>query len=187
MLQTHMDASSQRARRTGGRPGAQHDLEPGEEPAGLDDGTGVDSATVASDRDAAGVPVHRGWAPLGGRRRWMEPFVLVLLAGGGAHGYAITGQLEEMGITGGSVDLGQVYRTLRDLEQAGQVTSSWSTESVGPQRRDYELTEAGYTALDEWAAVMKARARLVAEFEARYLESVASPRRWAQGGDPPRP
>ena len=131
-----------------------------------------DECPVASERDDAGVPIHRGWAPLGGRRRWMEPFVLVLLAEGGAHGYAITGQLEEMGITSGAVDVGQVYRTLRDLEEAGQVTSSWSTESAGPARRGYELTEAGYAALDEWAAVMKERARLIAEFDARYLEAV---------------
>jgi PadR family transcriptional regulator PadR len=134
---------------------------------------------LASDRDPAGVPVHRGWAPLGGRHRWMEPFVLVLLAGGRAHGYAITAQLEEMGITGGAVDIGQVYRTLRDLEQAAQVTSSWSAEPVGPQRRDYELTEAGYAAIDAWAAVMKERARLIGEFNARYLESVAAPRKRA--------
>lgn len=132
---------------------------------------------VASDRDAAGIPVHRGWAPLGGRHRWMEPFVLVLLAGGGAHGYAITAQLEEMGITGGPVDIGQVYRTLRDLEETGQVTSSWSAEPVGPQRRDYELTEVGYAAIDAWAAVMKERARLIGEFNARYLEAVAAPRK----------
>jgi DNA-binding PadR family transcriptional regulator len=135
------------------------------------------SDLVASDLDAAGVPVHRGWAPLGGRHRWMEPFVLVLLAGGGAHGYSITAQLEEMGITGGPVDIGQVYRTLRDLEAAGQVTSSWSNEPVGPQRRDYELTKEGYAAIDAWAAVMKERARLIAEFNARYLESVAAPRK----------
>ena len=138
-----------------------------------------DADPVASDRDEAGVPVHRGWAPLGGRHRWMEPFVLVLLAGGGAHGYAITAQLEEMGITGGPVDIGQVYRTLRDLEETGQVTSSWSAEPVGPQRRDYELTEAGYAAIDAWAAVMKERARLIAEFNARYLEAVAAPRQRA--------
>jgi len=134
------------------------------------------AGALASDRDAAGIPLHRGWAPLGGRRRWMEPFVLVLLAGGSAHGYAITAQLEEMGITGGPVDVGQVYRTLRDLEQAGMVTSSWSAEAVGPQRRDYELTDAGYVAIDEWAAVMKERARLIAEFNGRYLEAVARPR-----------
>jgi PadR family transcriptional regulator PadR len=131
---------------------------------------------VASDRDDAGVPVHRGWAPIGGRHRWMEPFVLVLLAGGRVHGYAMTAQLEDMGITDGSVDIGQVYRTLRDLEDSGQVTSSWSTEPVGPQRREYELTEAGYAAIDAWAAVMKERARLIGEFNARYLEAVAAPR-----------
>ena len=130
---------------------------------------------IASDRDAAGVPVHRGWAQVGTHHRWMEPFVLALLAGGAAHGYAIVGELSQLGITTGAVDVGQVYRTLRDLEEAGQVRSSWTT-GTGPARRDYEMTESGFSALDEWAAVMKERARLVAEFEARYLEWVALPR-----------
>jgi PadR family transcriptional regulator PadR len=139
--------------------------------------TGPESGgALASERDSSGIPLHRGWAPLGARRRWMEPFVLVLLAGGGAHGYAITGQLEEMGITSGSVDVGQVYRTLRDLEESGQVTSAWSTDSSGPARREYELTDVGYAALDEWAAVMKERARLIGEFDARYLEAVTGAR-----------
>ena len=151
------------------RPGTDEEPHPA--------GDGPDADALASERDAAGIPVHRGWAPLGGRRRWMEPFVLVLLAGGGAHGYAITGDLEDMGITGGSVDIGQVYRTLRELEETGQVTSSWSNEAVGPQRRDYKLTDKGYAALDEWAAVMKERARLIGEFDARYLEAITSPRR----------
>jgi DNA-binding PadR family transcriptional regulator len=135
------------------------------------------SAPVASNRDQKGTPVHRGWAPLGARRRWMEPFVLVLLAGGGAHGYAIIAELEEWGLTGGAVDVGQVYRTLRELEEAGQVTSSWSNDASGPQRREYQLTPAGYAELDEWAAVMKERARLIAEFDGRYLESVSARRR----------
>jgi poly-beta-hydroxybutyrate-responsive repressor len=135
-----------------------------------------DAQAIASDRDLAGVPVHRGWAPLGGHHRWMEPFVMVLLAGGAAHGYAIVGELAGLGITNGSVDVGQVYRVLRDLEAAGLVSSTWTTGS-GPARRDYKLTDAGYAALDEWAAVMKERTRLVGEFDARYLESVAAPRR----------
>jgi poly-beta-hydroxybutyrate-responsive repressor len=131
---------------------------------------------IASDHDAAGIPVHRGWAPIGAHHRWMEPFVMVLLAAGPAHGYAIVGELEALGITNRSVDIGQVYRTLRDLEAAGQVRSAWSTAGSGPARRDYELTDAGYAALDEWAAVIKERARLIAEFDARYLESVTSRR-----------
>ena len=137
----------------------------------------LDSHAVASDHDAAGTPVHRGWAPAGSRRRWMEPFVLVLLAGGGAHGYAIIAQLEEMGITGTSVDIGQVYRTLRDLESAGHVTSQWSDDPTGPRRREYRLTSSGYAELDEWAAVMKERTRLIAEFDARYFEFVTALRR----------
>jgi PadR family transcriptional regulator, regulatory protein PadR len=131
---------------------------------------------IASGRDAAGLPIHHGWSPIGGRHRWMEPFVLVLLAGGSAHGYAITGELEQMGITQGSIDVGQVYRTLRDLEEVGFVTSSWSVGPAGPQRRDYKLTAAGYAAIDEWAAVMGERGRLIAEFDARYLATVTSPR-----------
>ena len=141
-----------------------------------DAGNSAQVDDVASDRDAAGVPVHRGWAPAGGRRRWMEPFVLVLLAGSGAHGYSIIAQLEELAITGGAVDVGQVYRTLRDLEAAGHVSSAWSDDPTGPRRREYRLTQSGFAELDEWAAVMKERSRLIAEFDGRYLEFVTSER-----------
>ncbi|MDA8236402.1 MAG: helix-turn-helix transcriptional regulator [Chloroflexi bacterium] len=61
-------------------------------------------------------------------------------------------------------------------ETAGLVKSRWSTGDVGPQRREYELTAAGYAALDEWAAVMKERAWLVGEFDGRYLDAVARQR-----------
>jgi hypothetical protein len=38
------------------------------------------------------------------------------------------------------------------------------------------LTPTGYAAIDEWAAVMKERARLIGEFNGRYLEAVVAPR-----------
>ncbi len=147
-------------------------------PTHLEETAGSATDALASDRDQSGTPIHRGWAPLGGRHRWMEPFVLAALATGygQAHGYGIMGELEAIGITGGDVDIGQVYRILRDLERAGHVTSTWSSEPVGPQRREYRLTDAGYVALDEWAAVMKERARLIGEFEARYLDAVTDRR-----------
>ena len=161
MLLMQMDASKDRAR------------------TDIEETVGTATDALASDRDSSGTPVHRGWAPLGGRHRWMEPFVLAALATGHgqAHGYGITGELEAIGITGGDVDIGQVYRILRDLEHAGHVTSTWSSEPVGPQRREYALTDTGYAALDEWAAVMKERARLIGEFEARYLDVVTDRRR----------
>jgi DNA-binding PadR family transcriptional regulator len=132
-------------------------------------------ARVAA-RDDRGVPVHRGWNPLAGRRRWIEPFVLAMLARGGAHGYAILGRLDEMHISSGPLDVGLVYRTLRDLERIGLVSSTWAEESAGPRRRAYELTDAGFEALDDWAAVMRERARLIGEFNADYLEGVTRPR-----------
>ncbi|MEI7745254.1 MAG: hypothetical protein WCK58_16080, partial [Chloroflexota bacterium] len=56
---------------------------------------------IASSRDASGAPIHRGWAQVGSHHRWMEPFVLALLASGVVHGYAIVGELAALGITNG--------------------------------------------------------------------------------------
>lgn len=124
-------------------------------------------------RDADGTPTQRGWMPLAARRRWLEPFVLAMLARE-TYGYAILGRLEEMHISNGPLDVGLVYRTLRDLERNGLVDSSWAEDSAGPRRRAYRLTEAGYVALDDWAVVMRERARLIGEFNADYLEAVSA-------------
>jgi poly-beta-hydroxybutyrate-responsive repressor len=111
---------------------------------------------------------QRGWSPGGPRRRWLEPFLLVLLAGGPAHGYSLLGQLNELGVAPEDVDVGQLYRTLRELEMAGLVQSSWETPAAGAARRGYVLTDAGVAVLDDWAAVMRERARLVGEFLKQY-------------------
>jgi DNA-binding PadR family transcriptional regulator len=102
----------------------------------------------------------------------MAPFVLVLLAEGTAHGYALIRRMKEMGVSEGEIDVGQVYRTLRCLENLGHVASSWSEDPDGPRRRDYRLTETGRVALAEWKAVMEERARLIGEFETRYRRSM---------------
>ena len=159
-------------------------VSPGDEPAAAavpgDEPPPAPTLGIASGRDPHGAPIHRGWAQVGPHHRWMEPFVLALLANGSAHGYGIVGELAGLGITNGAVDVGQVYRTLRDLEKVGQVRSTWATGS-GPARRDYQLTDAGWAALDEWAAVMKERGRLIAEFDALYLQWVAMPRPSMEG------
>lgn len=128
---------------------------------------------IASGRDTLGRPEHHGWLACGGRRRWMAPFILVLLAERPSHGYALIGRLQSMGIAGDTLDVGQIYRTLRCLERLGHVRSAWSEATAGPQRRDYELTDAGRAALDEWAVVMEERARLIDEFEIRYGAALA--------------
>jgi PadR family transcriptional regulator PadR len=114
-------------------------------------------------------PHHdRGWSPGGPRRRWLEPFALLLLAGVSAHGYSLLALLNGLGVSAEDVDVGQVYRTLRELEMAGLVRSRWQTPEAGPARREYELTADGLAVLDGWAEVMKERGRLVGEFLDRY-------------------
>lgn len=121
---------------------------------------------------ALGQDQERGWSPPGRRRRWLEPFVLVLLADGVAHGYALIGRLNALGVAPGGVDAGALYRTLRDLEMGELVASRWSTPSSGAPRREYVLTGAGRARLAEWAQVMHDRARLVDEFMAAYGRSI---------------
>jgi poly-beta-hydroxybutyrate-responsive repressor len=111
---------------------------------------------------------QRGWSPGGPRRRWLEPFLLVLLASEPAHGYSLLGRLNELGVAADDVDVGQLYRTLRELEIAGLVESRWETPAAGAARRGYALTDAGLAVLDDWALVMRERARLVDEFLKQY-------------------
>ena len=109
----------------------------------------------------------RGWVRPGGRRgRWLEPFLLLLVAEGEAHGYALIGRLNELGVAPEGVDVGMAYRTLRELETEGLVLSEWVTERGAP-RRDYRLTREGRSAVAEWASVMCERGRLIDDFLAR--------------------
>lgn len=114
---------------------------------------------------------ERGWSPGGPRRRWLEPFLLVLLAGGPAHGYSLLGRLNDLGVAAADVDVGQLYRTLRELEMTGLVASSWEMPASGAARRGYALTDAGLAVLDDWALVMRERDRLVGEFLKQYERS----------------
>jgi DNA-binding PadR family transcriptional regulator len=107
---------------------------------------------------------YRGWVRPGGRRgRWLEPFLLRLVADGEAHGGALIARLDQLCLAPDGVDVGMAYRTLREFEAEGLVDSVWITNE-GPPRRTYRLTEAGRRALDEWIAVMRERARLIDAF-----------------------
>ena len=65
-----------------------------------------------------------------------------------AYGYQLVQELGKSGLA--SFDSTTVYRTLRQLEKAGLVSSFWDTSESGPARRMYSLTTAGETFLDLW-------------------------------------
>jgi len=92
---------------------------------------------------------------MGNLYRFAEPIVLLAIARlGEAHGYQIAQEAEGMAVTHAGLDSGVIYRTLRRLETAGQVRSSWDTSGTGPARRVYVLTESGVQHLGEWAQVL---------------------------------
>jgi len=53
------------------------------------------------------------------------------------------------------VDMGNLYRVLRALEEDGLVTSRWESGEPGPAKRIYELTLEGRRLLDEWATALR--------------------------------
>ncbi len=65
-----------------------------------------------------------------------------------AYGYQLVQELAKSGLP--NFDSATVYRTLRQLERAGLVSSFWDTSESGPARRMYSLTKAGEAFLDLW-------------------------------------
>jgi DNA-binding PadR family transcriptional regulator len=81
--------------------------------------------------------------------RFGEPALLLLLARRPTHGYELIEQLP--GLLGEDrVDVGNLYRALRALEDEGLVTSEWSGDLPGPTKRTYTLTGEGHELLASW-------------------------------------
>lgn len=139
--------------------------------------------------NAVGLPELeiRGWVRPDGRRgRWIEPFVLMLIADGPIHGYSVISRLNQLGVTSDGIDVGMVYRTLREFDSQGLVRTKWGLEE-GPPRREYRLTSKGSEVFDEWVGVMGERRRLIEAFldGARQMgRPVAAARSGRQGLDP---
>ena len=82
-------------------------------------------------------------------RNFLTSWLLLLLRNWSAHGYQLIQTMTAMGL--GLVDPATVYRTLRQLESEGLITSAWDPKASGPARRVYTLTDAGEEYLAVWA------------------------------------
>ena len=83
------------------------------------------------------------------------------------HGYELLERIPEL-VGEERVDVGNLYRALRALEEDGVVTSEWSAELPGPAKRTYELTPAGARLLDRWASALRENQALVDDLLNRY-------------------
>ena len=96
---------------------------------------------------------EHGWDVRARVERFGEPALLALLAARPTHGYELIERLPEL--SGEErVDVGNLYRALRSLEDEGLVTSEWSAELPGPTKRTYTLTAEGQEVLLAWRAAL---------------------------------
>ena len=84
-----------------------------------------------------------------------EPALLLLVSRGATHGYELLERLPAL-VGEKRVDVGNVYRALRALEDEGLVVSEWRADLPGPAKRSYTLTEEGQALLGEWLRALGA-------------------------------
>ncbi len=112
---------------------------------------------------------HHGgrWRVFARVERFTEPALLLLLRERPAHGYDLMERLPEL--TGEErVEMGNLYRLLRALEEEGLVSSEWDATSPGPAKRRYALTEAGARLLDQWVDALRSSQERTNRFLERY-------------------
>ena len=113
---------------------------------------------------------HGGhWRVFARVERFTEPAILLLLHQRLAHGYDLLERLPEL--TGEQrVEMGNLYRLLRGLEEEGLVASEWDEDSPGPAKRRYAITEHGLHLLDQWVEALRSSQDRTARFLERYEE-----------------
>jgi len=99
-------------------------------------------------------------------RSWLQPFLLLALEQWQSHGYELIRRMSAFGFE--TLDRGSVYRTLRQLEKDGLVTSGWDTSKDGPARRLYTLTDAGRLYLEACAASLRGYQMMLNQFFTLY-------------------
>ncbi len=81
-------------------------------------------------------------------KNWHIPVILSMLRGWNSYGYELMEKMSTFGLN--AMNPGTFYRTLRQMEKDGIVSSSWDTSEAGPARRVYSITDAGEAYLKLW-------------------------------------
>jgi DNA-binding PadR family transcriptional regulator len=96
--------------------------------------------------------------------RFTEPALLLLLREQPAHGADLLARLPEL-VGDQRIEMGNLYRLLRALEDEGLVDSEWLDG-----KRRYSLTAAGAQLLDEWVDALRRARERTDSFIRRYEE-----------------
>lgn len=108
---------------------------------------------------------------MGAPKNFVMPVLLLLLKDWNAHGYELMQKLIQFGFH--SLDQGNFYRILRQLEKEELVTSEWDTTSGGPAKRIYSITTDGEQYLELWADSMGHYQKMLEQFFCMYTPFLA--------------
>ncbi|MEU3519915.1 PadR family transcriptional regulator [Streptomyces sp. NPDC006654] len=99
--------------------------------------------------------------------------LLALLAHGPAHGYELKRDLEQLlGAAYPQPNIGQIYVTLGRLEKSGLIEGEEVEQSSRPNKKIYQLTDAGQEALQGWFEATSEEPRVRDEF---FMKLVLAP------------
>jgi len=92
-------------------------------------------------------------------------WLLLLLRDGSSYGYELRRALGERAMR---LDAAVMYRSLRNMESAGLISSRWVTSETGPRRRVYDISAAGLEELARIAASVERSRDVQNEFLHAY-------------------
>jgi poly-beta-hydroxybutyrate-responsive repressor len=99
-------------------------------------------------------------------KNFVLPFILLLLSKVSLHGYELSQKLQSFGFH--SIDQGNLYRLLRQLEKENLVSSEWDTTGTGPAKRRYTITKVGVTYLKGYANQLESYQAMLDHFFNMY-------------------
>jgi PadR family transcriptional regulator, regulatory protein PadR len=99
-------------------------------------------------------------------KNWLVPILLLMLRQWSSYGYELMEKMSTFGLA--AMNPGTFYRTLRQMEKDGMVSSSWDTSEGGPARRVYSITDAGEAYLNYWAQSLDQYQRMMNTFFRLY-------------------
>ena len=95
-------------------------------------------------------------------KNWLVPILLLMLRQWSSYGYQLMEKMSTFGLA--AMNPGTFYRTLRQMEKDGMVSSNWDTSEGGPARRVYSITDVGEAYLNYWARSLDQYQRMMDTF-----------------------
>jgi PadR family transcriptional regulator PadR len=118
-------------------------------------------------------------------KNWLVPILLLMLREWSSYGYELMEKMATVGLA--AMNPGTVYRTLRQMEKDGIISSNWDTSTTGPARRVYSITDAGESYLNYWANSLNQYQKMMDTFFRLYTRPPGSSRQQTNERDSGKP